>query len=185
MLALGSARAGMGSWGPSARQCSQRPLVYKLTGHALAPITSGLRCDEKRHPMKKNLNTIEIFHYVYGAMLCFGGIFCLALVAMGSFLGSDWLAAQSNEPPPPWLGGFLSTLGMALFLFIETLGILVIYSGRCIAKRKNRTFSMVIAAFCCLSIPLGLILGIFTLVALSDEEVKQEYGIMPHGAIAH
>ena len=125
--------------------------------------------------MKKNLEAIAIFHYVYGALNCFGGVFLLGLVGLGSFLGSDLVAGQSDEPPPAWLGGFLSALGIVLFLFVEAIGILIIYSGRCIAKRKHRTLSMVVAAFSCLSIPLGLILGIFTLVALSDEEVKREY----------
>ena len=125
--------------------------------------------------MKKNLYAIEIFHYVYGAINCFGGIFLLALVAMGSFLGSEWLAERSQEPPPAWLGSMLSTLGIVLFVFVEAMGILIIYSGRCIARRKNRTLSLVVAGLCCLSIPLGLILGIFTLIALGDDEVKREY----------
>ena len=126
--------------------------------------------------MKKNLETIAVFHYVYGAINCFGGLFLLALVALGGFLGSDWVAEQSHgDAPPAWLGGILSTIGVVLFFFVEAIGILIIYSGRCIAKRKNRTLSQVVAALCCLSIPLGLVLGIFTLIALSDEEVKREY----------
>jgi hypothetical protein len=133
--------------------------------------------------MKKNLHAIEVFHYVYGAMICFFGICMLALMALGSFFGSDWFLSHSHDTPPAWFPGFLSVLGAGLFLFMEVWGILVIYSGRCIARRKHRTLSMVVAAVNCLSIPLGLILGIFTLVALSDEEVKQEYGMMSHGPV--
>ncbi len=125
--------------------------------------------------MNKNLRAVEIFHYVYGALTCFGGLFVLLLVALGGFLGSDWMMENATEAPPPWLGSLLSGVGLGLFLFIEAIGILNIYSGRCIAKRKHRTLSMVVAAFDCLNIPLGLILGIFTLVTLSDEAVKREY----------
>ena len=125
--------------------------------------------------MNKNLRAIEVFHYVYGAMICFGGIFLLALVALGGFLGSEWVAERSEEPPPAWLGTMISGIGVVLFVFVEAIGILNIYSGRCIARRKHRTLSMVVSAFDCLSIPFGLILGVFTLVALSDSEVKREY----------
>lgn len=125
--------------------------------------------------MKKDLRTIEIFHYVYGGMICLGGLCMLALVALGSFLGSDWLAERSSDPPPAWLGSFLGTLGIVLFVVIETMGILNIYSGRCIARRKHRSLSMVVAALDLLNIPLGLLLGIFTLNALGDADVKREY----------
>lgn len=125
--------------------------------------------------MNKNLRAIEVFHYVYGALTCFGGIFLLALVALGGFLSSEWLADQSHEPPPAWLGSLISGIGVFLFVLVEAIGILNIYSGRCIARRRHRTFSMVVSAFDCLSIPFGLILGVFTLVALSDAEVRREY----------
>ena len=129
--------------------------------------------------MSKNLKAIEVFHYVYGGLTCFAGFFVLLVVALGGFLNSDWMMEHSNEAPPSWVGSMISGIGMFLFLFVEAIGILNIYSGRCIAKRRNRTLSMVVAAFDCLSIPLGLILGIFTLVTLSDEEVRREYAAIP------
>lgn len=125
--------------------------------------------------MSKNLRAIEVLHYVYGALTCFCGLFLLLVVALGGFLGSNWMMENASEAPPRWLGPMLSGIGMGLFFFAEAIGILNIYSGRCIARRKHRTLSMVVAAFDCLSIPLGLILGIFTLVTLSDAEVKREY----------
>jgi hypothetical protein len=127
--------------------------------------------------MSKNLRAIEVFHYVYGALTCFCGLFVLLVVALGGLLSSDWMMENASEAPPPWLGSLLSGIGMGVFLFVEAVGVLNIYSGRCIARRKHRTLSMVVAAFDCLSIPLGLILGIFTLVALSDDEVRREYEV--------
>jgi hypothetical protein len=55
------------------------------------------------------------------------------------------------------------------------LGILVICSGRFISKQRHWTFSVVIAALMCLSVPLGTVLGVFTLVVLMREPVKQLY----------
>lgn len=126
--------------------------------------------------MNRHLPTLSVLHYVYGALICFGGLAMLVMVGMGIFLDSDWLAAQGDEPPPPWLGGFFQVLGWGLFLLIEAIGVLVILSGRWIAQRRNRNGSLVIAALCCFNIPLGLALGIFSFVVLLNQDVQNEYG---------
>ena len=127
--------------------------------------------------MVRNLNTLSILHYVYGGLVCFSGVAMLLLISLGAFLSSDFLAQSGETPPPAWLGGLFQGLGWFLFAFLEVLGLLIISSGRWIAKRKNRTGSMVLAGFCCLNFPLGTALGIFTFVALSNEEVKHTYGM--------
>ncbi len=129
--------------------------------------------------MNKHLKSIEIFHYVYGAMVCFGGLFLLAIAALGGFLGSDFVAERSADGAPRVVGAVLGVVGVTLFVLVEAFGILNIYSGSRIGKRKDRTFSMVVAAINCLSIPLGLLLGVFTLIALSEEPVKLEYDALP------
>lgn len=129
--------------------------------------------------MNKHLKSIEIFHYVYGAMICFGGLFLLAIAALGGFLGSDFVADRAQDDAPRVVGAVLGVVGITLFVIVEIMGILNIYSGSRIGKRKDRTLSMVVAAINCLSVPLGLLLGIFTLIALSEDAAKQEYGAVP------
>lgn len=48
-------------------------------------------------------------------------------------------------------------------------------SGRCLARRRNRLFSFVMAAFLCMFMPFGTVLGIFTIIVLSRESVKRLY----------
>ena len=67
-------------------------------------------------------------------------------------------------------------LGWALFLLVQVAGALNIISGSLIARRTGSTFSQVVAAINCLSIPFGLALGIFTFVVLNNDEVRQQYG---------
>ena len=126
--------------------------------------------------MKKHLTTLSVLHYVNGGLTCFGGLFMLVLVGLGTFLGSDWLAQQGGEAPPAFVGGLFIVLGWVLFVFVEVTGILNIVSGRLIARHEGRTFSMVVAAFECLNFPLGTALGIYTIVVLNDAEVKEAYG---------
>jgi hypothetical protein len=42
-------------------------------------------------------------------------------------------------------------------------------------ERKNRTFSFVVACVNCIHVPLGTVLGVFTIVVLSRESVKRLY----------
>jgi hypothetical protein len=127
--------------------------------------------------MKNQLNTISLLHYVYGALVCVGGLGMLAFIFVGHLLNSDLVQNSGDEPPPAVLGHMFVGMGWFFFLLIEVMGALIIASGRAISKRRNRTFSMVIAGFQCLSFPLGTALGVFSLIALSDAEVKAAYDL--------
>ena len=127
--------------------------------------------------MKHHLPTLSILHYVYGVLELIGSTAVLVLIGLGWFLNSDWLAANSGEPVPPFVGAFLQVLGWVLFVILSTHGALNIWSGWSISRAKNRTLSMVTAALNCLNIPFGLALGIVTFVALSDREVREVYGL--------
>lgn len=125
--------------------------------------------------MTKHLSTLSILHYVYGALVCMGGFVALFAMGFGAFVVGSVAAQESTDAPPEWLAGMLGSMGLGLFLLLLCWGILIILSGVWIGKRRNRTASIVIAALCLLSFPIGTALGIFTLIALSDEAVKAEY----------
>ena len=127
-----------------------------------------------------------MLHYVFGTLISIGGLFLLFFAALGGFLSSDWLAEQSNDPPPVWLGGFLQTLSWVLFLFLGTWGLLNIASGYNIPVGKGRTLSFVTAALNCLNVPYGPGPGIYSFITLSDVQVQQDYGRQlgsPHSGI--
>ena len=124
--------------------------------------------------MKHNLGTLSILHYVYGGFTCLMGGVMLIFIFLGTLLNSDLVQSESDAPPAV-VGQIFQTLGWVLFAIIEVLGILIMLSGRWIAQRRNRTGSMIMAGFCCLSFPFGTALGIFSFVVLTNPEVQQEY----------
>lgn len=125
--------------------------------------------------MKQNLPTLSILHYVYGALVCLAGVAAFFLIGVGAFVADRAAAHGAQEVPPDWIGGFIASFGLALFLILLVWGILIILSGYWIGKRRNRTFSIVVAALCLLSFPIGTALGVFTLVVLVNDDVRQEY----------
>ncbi len=125
--------------------------------------------------MKNNLSTLSILHYVYGGLTCFAGLFMLLFIGVGTFLRTDMVQQQPDAADAAMVGGIMQGLGAVLFVVVEVIGVLIILSGRWIKRRVNRTGSLVIAGFCCLSFPFGTALGIFTFVTLLNDEVRREY----------
>jgi thiosulfate reductase cytochrome b subunit len=120
--------------------------------------------------MKKHLALLSTLHYVYGILTCLGAFAVLGLVGLGFLIGT-----QADDANAQMVGGVFKAFGWVLFAVILLWGILILLSGRWIAQRRNRTGSLVIGGLCCLSIPLGLALGIFTFVVLMNDEVQAEY----------
>ena len=67
-------------------------------------------------------------------------------------------------------------LNSLVILPFFAFSILVIVSGRKLAKMKNYMYSLVIACILCVGFPFGTVLGIFTIIVLSRETVRAAYG---------
>jgi len=79
------------------------------------------------------------------------------------------------NPFPKEIIPFFIGIYVVIGLFMVTLCVVNILSGLYIRKYKNRTFSFIVAAVNCLQIPLGTLLGVFTIIVLSRVSVKMEY----------
>ena len=62
-------------------------------------------------------------------------------------------------------------VGGCIMLFVFGLAALSFFTARGLARQRHRTFCMVAAGLACLSVPLGTVLGVFTLVVLSRPAV--------------
>ena len=64
-------------------------------------------------------------------------------------------------------------VGSLLFLLGIAMPICILIAGRCLSRHKHYAFALVIACIECLFIPFGTILGVFTIIVLSRESVKE------------
>ncbi|HEY1697493.1 MAG TPA: hypothetical protein VGG39_35265 [Polyangiaceae bacterium] len=126
---------------------------------------------------ESNLNVLSICHFIYGGFFALGGLVGIVYVVIGVFLaaGSMGAAGGTGGPPPAAIGGIVAMFGGIISLVIWVMAALVIYSGFSLRKRRRRTLSFVMACLCCLNIPLGTALGVFTLIVLSKPGVKAIY----------
>lgn len=127
-----------------------------------------------------HLNLLSIFHFVSAGLGFLGMIFLTAYFAVFHFVLSNpaiWQNSRQSAPPPQFFQMFSVIIWFYLVmgLFCLALAVLNILSGLFLRARKNRTFSFVVAAIDCLQIPLGTVLGIFTIVVLMRDSVRELY----------
>jgi hypothetical protein len=130
--------------------------------------------------MKEHLRLISAFHYVMGGLQIFICSFPLFHVLAGLFLlvaPAHIFDVRGDEIIPLRIfGGFFMVIGGIFVLAGWTLGLCTIWSGRYIALRRKRTFSIVMGAINCMHFPFGTALGVFTLILLTKDEAKVLYG---------
>jgi hypothetical protein len=130
---------------------------------------------------REHLMLVEVFHYVVGGLHILFASFLLIHVVLGVGLVIAPLVTSVPEGVPPAAAGIL----MAGFAFVGLLlgwgfGAATIFSCYSIRQRRRRTFSFFVAAINCALFPFGTLLGVFTIIVLSRESVKQLYTAAGH-----
>lgn len=125
---------------------------------------------------EEHLRLLSIFHYVVAGLCALFSLFPMLYTGMGALL--IWAAQhpnpkQTGEPPPEFVGWIFVAVGSFLFFLGLAMAICILIAGRALAKRRRYWFAFVIACIECLFMPFGTILGIFTIIVLSRESVKQ------------
>jgi hypothetical protein len=122
----------------------------------------------------EHLRLLSIFHYVFAV---FNAVFA-SIPIIHVIIGLTLLVAPNKfgghgEPPPAFIGLLFVMIGSGCILLGWTAAIFIAVSGKFLAQRRRYTFCFVIACIECLFVPFGTVLGIFTIIVLGRESVKQ------------
>lgn len=116
---------------------------------------------------KSYLDVLAVFHYVIGGLWAVTGVLAIGFMGVGlgaaTSWGSDW------EPEP---GCALLTLMVFLVIVFGAYTVLNLIAGRALQTRNHYVLCLVTAGLNCLVVPLGTLLGIFSLVLLTDTSVR-------------
>jgi hypothetical protein len=128
----------------------------------------------------EHLKLLSIFHYIVGGLtIAFASIFIFHLVFISVLALHPEMFPSPKDHANPDFPKPLAYLFVAFIsVFILTgwiIGILTIWSGRCIKHQKHRMFSMVMAGINCAFFPFGTALGVFSLLVLLRDSVKEIY----------
>ena len=126
----------------------------------------------------EHLRLLGLGHYITGGLaIAFASLFIfhLAFLLVAAANPGMFPEAPGAHAPGP---GFFATFAAVVGLMIVAgwaFGGLTIYAGRCIARRRGRMLTFVMACLNTLFIPVGTVLGVFTLIVLSRPSVKRQY----------
>ena len=124
-----------------------------------------------------HLRLLSIFHYLVGGLIALFGCFPIIHVVVGLFLifSPETLKESKGEPPPALFGLLFVVAGAAIIAMFWIFAGCLIASGHFLSARKNYLFCLVMAAIACTCSPFGTVLGVFTIIVLMRESVKQAF----------
>lgn len=125
----------------------------------------------------KQLDLLAIFHYVVGGIMALFSCMPFLHVFMGLAMvsGKFFENAEGSPPPDAAFGWIFVIMGSVFILFGWAISIGIIITGRKLQKRSSRMFCMVVAGIECMFMPFGTVLGVFTLIALNKESIKEGF----------
>jgi hypothetical protein len=126
------------------------------------------------------LRLLSIFHDIVGGLSGFFALIPIAYLVFGLiFLYSPEKLANRGVPPPAFVGWIFVIVGALCTLVGLVVAAMIVTAGRFLSKRKNHQFCLIIAGLQCAIFPFGTVLGVFTIVVLMRESVKQLFILKP------
>jgi hypothetical protein len=124
-----------------------------------------------------HLRLLSIFYYVLGGLHGLCACFPLFHLTVGVLLVSGaFPAPKQGEAIPEAFGWFFILFASAAILLGWTFAICLIVAGRMLQQQRGYLFCLVVAAIACIFMPLGTVLGVFTLIVLLQPSVKELFG---------
>ena len=124
-----------------------------------------------------HLKLLSVFHFVGAGLALLGILFLIAHFAMFHALMDHpklW-ENPTQSPPPQEFFAIFQWFYLVAAVVLLGYGILNLASGLFLRARKHRTFSIVVAGFNCVHVPLGTVLGVFTIIVLMRDSVRELY----------
>jgi hypothetical protein len=124
---------------------------------------------------KQHLKTLSIFYFILAGFSAFGAVMSIVDIPLGLFF--IFSAPPPPAGPPPALGYFFIGIGIFSLVLNGVYAFLLYLCGKSLRECKRRTLIFVMAILLCMGFP-AIILGIFTIVMLNRESVKE---LFAHG----
>ena len=126
----------------------------------------------KDKALNDTLNLLSVLFYVMGGLIALFSLFPIIHFIVG-FVLTTMPSTKDGEQIPKIFGLIFMILPLFFIIIGETFAICVIMAGRMLRQRHSYVFCLAIAGVLCLFMPLGTLLGVFTIITLMKEETKE------------
>jgi len=128
---------------------------------------------------EEHLRLLSLFHYILAGITGLFSLFPVIHLVMGLAIVLGKFPQSQGDPAPAFVGWLFLILGAAFITAGLSLAVCLALAGKYLKLRQRHTFCLVVAAVSCSFMPLGTILGVFTLIVLQRSTVKQMFGVNP------
>ena len=122
----------------------------------------------------EHLKLLAIFHCVVAGMAALFACIPFIHFFMGLALATGVFPDTDSEAQP--IGIFIMVFAGLFILAGWTLATFIAVTGRSLQARKRYTFCLVMAGVECIFMPFGTVLGVFTIIVLMRDTVKELFG---------
>jgi hypothetical protein len=128
---------------------------------------------------EEHLRLLSVFHYVVGGLTGLFALIPIIHLVLGLFfiLAPGQFGPNPAQQPPAFIGWFFVIFAIFAILLGLILAALIVTTGRFLGRRSHHTFCLVIAFIECLMMPFGTVLGVFTIIVLLRDSVKQLFAL--------
>lgn len=117
------------------------------------------------------LNILSIFHYIMAGIIAL--ISCIPLVYLALGVTMTVGGVSENVPVLGILGAALSAVVGLIILVGWGLAVLVFLAGKNLNRQTRYQVCLFGAGVLCIFLPLGTVLGVFTIVTLQGDSVRE------------
>jgi hypothetical protein len=123
----------------------------------------------------EQLKLLAIFHYVAAGMAALVACIPVMHFFMGLALATGALGDSDPGTRPVGFG----IMAFAAFFIVAgwTFAALVAFAGRSLQTHRRYTYCLVMAGIECIFMPVGTVLGVFTIIVLVRDSVKALFGM--------
>lgn len=124
----------------------------------------------------RQLRLLSIFHFVAAGLAVLGLLFLFGhYLLMQTFMTDPAFVKAQQGPDPAQFFALFRWFYLVMGVLMAAGAVGNLLSGLYLRRQVHRSFSFVIAVLNCLHIPIGTVLGVFTIVVLSRESVRRLY----------
>lgn len=122
----------------------------------------------------EHLNLLALFHFIYAGLTALFSSLFLLHVAAGIMVITGTFEDEQAEMPIE-IGWLFIIMGSFAVLGGWLLAGLVVMGGIKLRQRRWWLFCMIIAGVLCVMFPLGTVLGVFTIIVLQRDRVREMF----------
>ncbi len=126
----------------------------------------------------QHLQLLSIFHFVVAGILGVFSLFPIIHIIVGiAMVTGAFDDAVNGTPPPEFLGWVFILIPGTFMLCGFTIAICVAIAGQRLKTKRSYVYCLIIAGIECIFMPIGTVLGAFTIIVLMRPTVKELFGV--------